>query len=71
MRPKFSVATIVAKTITRTIARAWHDARGATAMEYGLIIALVVLALIAGLTGLANATAGMWGNVNDKVATAR
>ena len=40
-------------------------------MEYGLIIALVVLALIAGLTTLANTTTGMWSNVNDKVATAR
>ncbi|MEG8058159.1 Flp family type IVb pilin [Sphingomonas sp. 22L2VL55-3] len=44
---------------------------GATAIEYGLIIALVVIAMIAGLTALADTTTGMWGNVNSKVANAR
>ncbi|MES3151132.1 Flp family type IVb pilin [Sphingomonas faeni] len=57
--------------MSRTIFRVWRDTRGATAIEYGLIIALVVLALIVGLTALANTTVGMWGNVNDKVAAAR
>ena len=36
--------------------------RGATAVEYGLIVAL-----IAGLTGLGNTTGQLWGNISQKV----
>ncbi|MBH1992360.1 MAG: Flp family type IVb pilin [Sphingomonadaceae bacterium] len=41
--------------------------RGATAVEYGLIIAMIVLAMIAALTNVANKTTGMWNNVSDEV----
>jgi len=41
--------------------------RGATAVEYGLILSLVVLTMIAALQGLASTTTGMWNNVADKV----
>ncbi|WP_294329702.1 Flp family type IVb pilin [uncultured Sphingomonas sp.] len=41
--------------------------RGATAVEYGLIVALIVLAMIAGLTSLGNGTAQLWGNISQKV----
>ena len=41
--------------------------RGATAGEYGLIIAMIVLAMIAALTNVANKTTGMWNNVSDEV----
>lgn len=41
--------------------------RGATAVEYGLILSLVVLAMLAALQGLASTTAGMWNDVSDKV----
>lgn len=47
-----------------------RDRRGATAVEYGLILGLIVLAMIASFQALANQTVGMWGNVNTKVATA-
>lgn len=40
---------------------------GATAVEYGLIVALIVLAAMAAIVGLADATIGMWGNVADNV----
>lgn len=43
------------------------DERGATAVEYGLIIALVVLALIAGLSTFASTTVGMWNDVANIV----
>lgn len=43
------------------------SSRGATAVEYGLILALVVLALIASLTGLADVTSNMWSTVSQKV----
>ena len=50
--------------------RLLSDRRGATAVEYGMIVALIVIAMVASFQSLANATVGMWGNVNTKVATA-
>lgn len=41
--------------------------RGATAVEYGLIVALIVLGMIAGLTSLGNATGQLWGNISQQV----
>lgn len=41
--------------------------RGATAVEYGLIIALIVLAMITALTNVANKTTNMWNNVSTEV----
>ena len=41
--------------------------RGATAVEYGLILALVVLAMMAALSNVANKTVGMWNNVATEV----
>lgn len=43
------------------------DVRGATAVEYGLILALIVLALMASLIGLADVTGNMWNDVSEKV----
>lgn len=40
------------------------DQRGATAVEYGLICAMIVLAMVAALRGVADANTNMWGNVN-------
>lgn len=67
MRPKDFATSLV----MRTIARALRQQRGATAIEYGLILALVVIALIVGLSALANSTTGMWNTVDTKVSTAR
>ncbi|MDR7153546.1 pilus assembly protein Flp/PilA [Sphingobium xenophagum] len=44
-----------------------HCERGATAVEYGLIIALIVLAMITALTNVANKTTNMWNNVSTEV----
>lgn len=41
--------------------------RGATAMEYGLILALIALAVIGAMTSVADKTIGMWGNVSNEV----
>ncbi|WP_299326593.1 Flp family type IVb pilin [Parasphingopyxis sp.] len=49
------------------LGRIVSDERGATAVEYGLIISLVVLAMLAALTNVANSTTGMWNNVSDNV----
>lgn len=48
-----------------------RDRRAATAVEYGLILALVVLAMMAALIGVADVTTNMWGNISSKVQTAR
>lgn len=40
---------------------------GATAVEYGLIVALIVLAIIASLANVADKTTGMWGKVSNEV----
>lgn len=42
--------------------------RGATAVEYGLIVALIVITMIAGLQTLAGGSASMWGRVETNVA---
>jgi pilus assembly protein Flp/PilA len=47
-----------------------RDKKGATAIEYGLIAALVVVAMIGALSGLANVTIGMWNDVANKVQAA-
>jgi pilus assembly protein Flp/PilA len=47
-----------------------RNRRGATAVEYGLILSLVILTMIAALQGLASTTSGMWNNVADKVQSA-
>lgn len=44
--------------------------KGATAVEYALILALIVLAMIAALTNVADRTIHMWDNVENKVTEA-
>ena len=41
--------------------------RGATAIEYGLILGFVVIAMFIGLAQLGSATSGLWNNVADRV----
>ncbi len=43
------------------------DTRGATAVEYGLILALIFFAMIAALQGVATQNTKMWNNVSEKV----
>ncbi len=47
------------------------DRRGATAVEYGLIIALVVLAMVGALGNFARGSSSMWANVSERVVNAR
>jgi pilus assembly protein Flp/PilA len=44
--------------------------KGATAVEYGLILALIAIATIAAITGVANQTANTWGGVANQVSEA-
>lgn len=45
--------------------------RGATAVEYGFILGVVVLTMMAALIALADTTTGLWNNVSTAVQAAR
>ncbi len=40
-----------------------NDNSGATAVEYGLIVSLIVIAMIGALNGVATSTSDMWDDV--------
>lgn len=56
--------------LSRLAQRLRADPRGATTVEYGMILAFVVLAIIAAVTSVADATTGMWGHIETSVDTA-
>jgi pilus assembly protein Flp/PilA len=43
------------------------DQRGATAVEYGLIASLIIVAMIGGLTSLGGSSGAMWGKLQATV----
>ncbi len=45
------------------------DQRGATAIEYGLIAALIVIAMMAGLQSMGGGVGGMWGRLGTATNT--
>jgi len=49
------------------LSRLLGDDRGATALEYGLIIALVFLVALAGITAFAGAGTGTFNQAMDKL----
>jgi len=53
----------------RFIKRLKDDTAGATAVEYGLILALVFLAMVASVQGVGNETINLWNTVTDNVDT--
>ena len=44
-----------------------HSAKGATAVEYGLILGLIVVAMLGALFTLADTTIGMWNDIAQNV----
>ncbi|MBO9517263.1 MAG: Flp family type IVb pilin [Porphyrobacter sp.] len=50
-----------------TYCKVLRDDRGATAIEYGLIVALIVIAIMVSLSTLADGGSGLWAVVKDKV----
>lgn len=46
------------------------DSTGATAVEYGLIVALIVIAMFAAFQGTADATLDMWDKVERETVDA-
>jgi pilus assembly protein Flp/PilA len=47
-----------------------RDVRGTTAIEYGLIVALIAIALLVGLRTLGSTNSSGWNNTADKLGTA-
>jgi pilus assembly protein Flp/PilA len=45
------------------------DQRGATAIEYGLIAALIIVAMIGGLQSLGGGVGGQWTKIRTAVGT--
>ena len=56
--------------IAKTLRRLLGNRKGGTAIEYGLIAALIVLTMVGAFIELANTTTNMWNNVNAKVVAA-
>lgn len=56
--------------LTNFLKRLARCGRGATAIEYGLIASLVVIACIGALQVFAGESSDMWGTVETKVAEA-
>ena len=52
------------------IKRLTSDQTGATAIEYGLILALIVLAMLSALQAFADGSITIWESVADKTAAA-
>ena len=54
----------------RLMTKLLRSERAATSIEYGLICALIVLAMMGALKLLAGSTVNMWSNVNQRVSEA-
>ena len=55
------------RIVLTALTRLSRDRKAATAVEYGLILALVVLTMMAALMSVGSTSADMWRNVSDKV----
>lgn len=51
----------------RPTSRMLADERGATAVEYGLIVSLIVLAMFGALSNVAGVTTNLWGTIANEV----
>lgn len=55
------------KAIRSNFRRLLADKKGATAIEYGLIAALIVVAMMGGLRAMGGGLGGMWSNIAAQV----
>lgn len=55
--------------LTNFLKRMGSDSRGATAVEYGLIVSLIVLAMVGALQSVADANNAQWDYVSEEVDT--
>lgn len=54
-------------SMIKLIKRLRGNTRGATAVEYGLIVAVIVVAAMAGISNFAGTTISIWNEVANKV----
>ncbi|MEM7689599.1 MAG: Flp family type IVb pilin [Pseudomonadota bacterium] len=52
--------------LTKFLKHIGSDSQGATAVEYGLIISLIVIAMAGALQAVGNANTGQWDGVSDE-----
>ena len=55
--------------IRKTMRMLGADQRGATAIEYGVIVALIAVATISGMQSLGGGVGGKWGNLSNTMNT--
>ena len=55
--------------IRKTMRKLGADQRGATAIEYGLIVALIAVASIGGMQSLGGGVGGKWGKLANTMNT--
>ena len=53
--------------LLKFLKRVRKDVNGATAIEYGLIVSLIVIAMLVALQGVADENTGLWATVKTKV----
>ena len=49
------------------LTRFLRDEEGATAVEYAVLLALILVVMIAAITSFGGATGGMWGNIDSEL----
>ena len=58
------------RALVRLVSALSRDRKAATAVEYGFILALIVIAIMAAIIQLGATTTGIWTNVSTKVQAA-
>ena len=53
--------------IRMTFRRLLADQTGATAIEYGLIASLIIVAMMGGLSAMGGGMGGLWGKIQSNV----
>ena len=48
----------------------WHDEQAATAVEYAVMLALILVVIIGAIGAVAQQTGGMWSNVKGNLDSA-
>jgi pilus assembly protein Flp/PilA len=56
--------------VNATLRKLLADQQAATAVEYGLILALVFLGMVGGVSALGSEGTGMWGRIENKAVSA-
>jgi pilus assembly protein Flp/PilA len=61
---------MIAAGNTEVLKKFLQDEQGATAIEYGLIVSLIAVAIIGGFSAMADAIQALWGDNNGAIGQA-